>query len=486
MLTATGAGIAAGVAGCTGGGGQQTTAPPTTTMGGGTETGTETQTAGAKHIEAGDTGNVVHLLTDYSNEGWQKLWKEELIPAFTNELNLKTNIEYTGFQGTGEQRLTTLIQAGNPPESYTGSPFQSGDMLGKGQLAWTTHIVDYTTEQLGDLVGAPLEFQIDGQPEQYRVPHGQYTDTIHYRTDILEQLGLEIPKTNEELLHNAKVIDESDEVEARGMTVAAPKSGQSDSYFQSFFQARGVWLFRWKDEEKKEEVEVWFPKEDALAVLNWAKELAQYSPDPSSVNWGSTLGYWAGGRVAQMYHLNGWGAGVAANAGAGEIASNTDITPLLPYEGVEPSLGLGNPGFDGHPALNIADNVPGLFTLLKYMYGDADRAAQYYLTEPTRFIPAYTDIMDTDTYRNAKIFQDFPNLLDLNVKARDEIATLEPTSRELAYTPAAGYALRFPIIAEMMNQVIVVGRDPGKAYDEAKSRFQKRLAEGKELTSGNL
>ena len=487
-MGAAGAGMAAGLAGCTGGNGQQTTEPPgggtSTPGGGGTPMDTATPSeSGIEHIQPGDTGETVHILTDYSNDPWQNIWENDIIPTVGDEIGVDFQVEYAGFQGTGEQRLTTLIQAGDAPESYTSGLTQLGDMLAQGQIAAATHIVDYLVEQSGELVGEPYRFFGD---EMFLVPHGQYTDSWHYRTDILEDLGLEIPETNEELLHNAQVIDESEDHKERGLTISAVKAGQSASQFEGIMQLKNVWYYRWKDEEKMDEAEVWFPKKEIVEALEWYTEAAQYSPDPTSVDWGSTLSFWAGSRVGQMYHLNGWGAGVAANADNLEIARNTDITPFLTFEGIEPELGFGNPGFDGHPAFNIADNVPGWFSILRYMYEDPSRAAKYYAAEPTRFIPVYADIMDTDAYQESEIFQTVPNLLDLNFKARDVLAPLEPSAELLAYTPASNFALRFNIQSEMTNQVVVGGRDPEPAWQEAHDRFVQRLEEGKQLVAENF
>ena len=473
MLTATGAGMAAGLAGCTGNGGQQET--ETTASPGGTDGGTGSNWIG----ELGDTGNEVHILTDYSNDAWQGIWENQLVPAFQDELGISSfNAEYVGFQGTGEQRFTTLLQSGQAPESFTGGIGQIGDLFARGDAIATTNAVDQIKEGSGDTVGAALTYK----GHNFVVPHGKYTSSIHYREDILEQLGLEPPETLSQYLENAKVIDESDEVEARGATSPAPKAGQSTSWFELLLLAHGAWKYQWNDDET--EAEIWFPKEEVVASLEYAKELAQYSPDPASVNWGSTLQYWAGNRVAQMYQLNAWGAGVAASAGNTEIGANTGIVPFPTVEGTEP-FARGAPGFDGHPAVGLADNVPGLLKALTYMYEDPARAAPYYAdAEPTRFIPAYRDIMEVDAYTNADIFQEVPNLLELNKKARDEIAPLEPSAKKIVFTPSTMYTDSFPIDAEMVNQVVVADRDPEAAYEDAKERYETRLEEGKQESEG--
>ena len=459
LLKGSGTGLAALTAGCTGG------------PGAGTETSTDTTTGGANK-------NEVHFLTDYSNDAWQDKWENEIVPGFEEQTGIPVNVEYAGMQGTGEQRLTTLMQSGDTPESFTGTLTQVGDMVARGQTAPVGDALSAIEEENGDLL---YKSTVTVSDQVHMIPHGLYLGgTFNYRKDVYEKLGLEVPETWEELVHNAKVIDESDEVQERGFAMPAPKAGKSGSEFSNFLANAGGGTWQWETEG--ETAKVWFEEEHVLAALDAMSELAEYSPDPSSVNWSSTIKYWVGGRVAQTIMNNAWLAGPAYGAGVTDIALNTDVAPIPKREGADP-IDRGWALLDGHPVLSDADNVEGAKELLKFMYEGPETQADKSTIEPMRFLPPYESAVDTDEYQSAEIFGvEDGYFLDLNRKCMEEVAP-NLQSPDRPSTPATLFAGRFPIDSEMVNQVLVQERDPAKAYEEAKSRLQKRLEEGQELTA---
>lgn len=483
LLALTGAGLTAGIAGCTGGdngdgddGSDGDDGGDGSDGGNGADTTPDTDDGTPTPSTAG-----IHLLTDYANEPWQSRWEDEIVPAFEDQTGIDVEVEYVGFHGTGEDRLTTLLQSGEAPVTFTGNITQNGDLLGQGHLAPTTDTVQTLIEQNGDLIAPGVTVRGD----YYIVPHGRYMSTIHYRADILDQLGLDPPETLEQLLHNARVIDEADDVDARGFAMPGQKTGQSGTIYLILLYQYGANFYRWADKDAGV-AEVWFPKDEAVEVLEYMRELAQYSPDPSQINWGPTLSLWAGGRVAQAYSLNAWGAGVAASAGATAVAENTDLVPFPVKEGVEPFNGnRGFAGYDGHSVIGSAENPEGFKRLLEFMYSDPEESAKNYITEPMRMLPAYEDILEADTYQSASVFEEIPHLLDLNQKSL-EYGPLQPSGEDAVYSPAAVYTNRFFMIAEMVNQVLVAGRDPGPAFDEAKQLTVQRFQEGQQLVEENF
>lgn len=480
LLALTGAGLTAGLAGCTGGDGTDGDGGDGADGGDGNGNGDTTPTPQDQPTPTPSTAGI-HLLTDYANDPWQKRWEEEIVPAFEDQTGIEVEVEYVGFHGTGEDRLTTLLQAGEAPVTFTGNITQNGDLLGQGHLAPATDTVRTLEKQNGELISPAVTVRGDN----YIVPHGRYMSTIHYRTDILEQLGLDPPETLEQLLHNARVIDESDDVEARGFAMPGQKTGQSGTIYLILLYQYGANFYRWVDEEQ-EIAEVWFPKKEGVQALEYMRELAQYSPDPSQINWGPTLRFWAGGHVAQAYSLNGWGAGVAAAAGVTSIAENTDVVPFPVKEGTDPFNGnRGFAGYDGHSVIGSAKNPEGFKRLLKFMYSDPEESAKNYITEPMRMLPAYSDILQADNYQNASLFQEVPHLLDINQKSMD-YGPLQPSGKDAVYSPAAIYANRFFNIAEMVNQVLVADRDPAPAFDEGKQLTVQRFQEGQQLVEENF
>lgn len=475
-LRASAAGLMLAAAGCSSDGGSQD--GDGGTDGGGDGGGGE-QTTAQSGSDGGDGGDSeVHLLMDYTSEAWQKRWEETLVPGFKEEHpDTSVNVEYVGFQGNSEQRLTTLIQSGNPPNAYQGSPNETSDLLLEDQGTPTNEVVDFLQETNGEIWYDEI-IQFGPDNDYYYVPHGIYTvGTVSYRSDIYDQLGLEVPGTWDELLTNVEEIDTDSDIDARGYSVGAGKAGKADSEFDTYLSCADAEIFRWKS-DAQEEVELWFPEDKVVETLSFMEQLAEYSTDPSSNSWAGTLKYWAGGRIAHLWHLNAWSAGIADAAGVSSIARNTDIFQTPIKDGEDPPH-RGDTTLDSAFLLD-AGGKEQTKEFFKYIYNSPQRTAENLLLEPMRFLPPYKGFMENETYKNAEVFQKYDgHLYDLNKKCFDEVMP-NLSSPDVPTTAITWYVQRFPITSEMVNQVIVQGRNKTDAYRDARAKLEERTSEARE------
>ncbi|WP_254538567.1 ABC transporter substrate-binding protein [Halomarina litorea] len=465
---------AAGLAGCLGGGGGNDSG------GGGNGDGNGSG--------GGPGGAAVHVITDYNNEAWQQKWEESLVPAFQEETDWKVEMEYSGFSGNQESRLANLIQAGDPPAINSSTFEQVGDIWASGGLRDIGDAVAAAQENSGTLISQPYH---NGE-SYWEMPHGAYTGTFIYRQDVYDELGLSVPTSFQGVLENAKAIDEAD-MGIRGYGLAGQKTGKAQDEFQTYLANMGVQELRFKDRTKQEEVEVWFPEEEIVTLLQYFKDLSQYSPDPTGIGWGSSLRNWVGGQFAQQYHLNIWPAGVAAGAND-EVAKNTAVAPMPLWEegGItkEDSY-LSNPTPDGHHVFSNSDNPEGGAAFLRWLYAeDGERAARMYETEPTRFLPIYSDIIETDTFTGYDYWQQYPRQLKMLEKVQNEIVAEYYDNIEgasvLANSPIGVYYYRFFFQAEMVNQVVTDTLSPQKAYEQGLQRANEIVGEARERMSDRL
>jgi len=470
-LKLTGAGMAAMLAGCSGNGGNGSD-------GNGSDPTTPTTTTTPDPAQLGE----VHWLSDYNNEAWQTKW-DELTSSFEAETGIQTNIEFVGGQGSGEQRLSNLIQAGDTPDLFTSNPVSVANLFANGSMVPLADMVDEITSVNGEITAEPVLRDDQGTP--YEVPHGYYVGTLLYREDIYEALGLSEPDSFEELRSNAQAIEETDQFETRGFMLPAAKNEPlAAAVFRQFFNHMGHGRFRWKS-DAQEEAEVWFPKEPAVELLNYFKELAQYSPPPSKNGFASGLQDWGGSAYAHMVHLNLWPGGVAAAIDP-EVAKNTGVTNVPLDDGInaeEVPITLTS-SVDGHYVFGDGNNTPGAKRLLLYMYGrDAETTAELYAQEPMRFLPGYKEILQTDTFTGLDYFNKFPSHVE-KLQRIEQIGekyfnNVEEINSVMSSGPVmyAGQAL---LLATLMNDVLVVGMDPGEAVDKYKSDVSDRLEEGKQ------
>lgn len=440
--------------------------------------------AGAAGLLAGclggggdDTSNEeVHVLTDLTGEQWQAFWEEDIVPGFKNETGIPVNVEYTGMQGSGGQRLATLLQSGDPPACYHATSAEIGDLINQGLTRPVDGVVDHLESVWGETLYRYTMQPMGGDRsnETHMIPNGLYVGgCLNYRRDIYEELGLSVPETWRALVDNAKAIHES-EFEAAGFAVPATPAGKSGSDFTNWLYNSGgdVW------QESGGEIELWFEKKHVMPVLETLAELAQYSPDPSSLNWGTTIEYWAGGRIAQCFMNNAWLCGPAYAAGAKEIALNTEQALIPTREGADP-VTRGWILANGTPIIKGSSNPDGAEQFNKYMFGKENHVKAS-LIEPMRFLPPYRGIMETDAYRNAEIFQaENGAFLEKNQRVIDEIVP-KLESPDLPSSPETLHVGTFFIQDQLVNRVLIEDEDPNAAYEWAVNEYKKRYKQVKQ------
>lgn len=452
VLGGVGAGVAGALAGCLGGGN-------------------------------GDGGGELHILTDLSGDQWEPYWEEELIPSWEEQSDVPINLEFAGFEGTGEQRLAALMQAGDPPEFYHATTAELGELINQGMTLDVTDVVEDLQSQWGDaLFDHTLQPLVgDRDDEFHSIPHGVYIGgCLNYRADVYEDLGLEVPETWDELRENARAIDEAggEWEEMRGWALPGAPAGKSGSDFSNWLYNSGglVW-----EEGGGNEVELAFDEQYVLPVLEMLQDMAEYSPDPSAVDWGTTIEYWIAGRMGQCFMNNAWLCGPAYFAGAEEVALNTEQA-LIPLrnDDVDPHT-RGWILVNGTPIIDGSSNPDEAREFKRYMYGP-ERHVEVSLMEPMRFLPPYEEIMETDAYQSADVFQlEDGEFLRKNQHVMDEI--VPELDVEIPSTPASNHVSAFNIPEEMTNRVVVEGEDPEDAYEWAYEQYERRIEETRQQSN---
>jgi len=459
VLTGAGVGIAGAMAGCLGGGG-------------------------------GD--DDVQFLTDYYNDAWQALW-DDLEPEFEDETDIPMSIEEAGMSGSQESRLSQLIQAGNPPEANTSTFDQVADIWETDQLETVNDVVSSIEEVNGEL-NAGGAFLGEGD-DIYQIPHGVYVSNFQYRQDVYDELGLEEPETFSDVLENAEAIDNAGGAyeDMRGYGLAGAPTGKSQDEMLVLLASAGISGIgvRWKDPEARDELEIWWPEDTVIEVLEYIDELSQYSPDPTSIGWASSLSSWVQGAYGQCYHLNAWPAGVTAGAaeandsdGLRAVAENTQVTAYPMLDGVDPDENwLSAPAPDGYHIFANSERPGDAKEWFEWLYADSiERTASFYETDPGRFLPTYSDVIGSDAFQNQDIFQAHPHLLEKLQYCQDEIWGNHYGSVEEANTssPVSLYMQRQWFYGEMINRVVTGSMSPQEAYDWGYEQLEEAFAEAQD------
>lgn len=424
----------------------------------------------------GEPSGEVHWLMDYNDESWQNRWEELKMEYESEHPDVTINMEYVGFQGQSGQRLQNLIQSGDPPELFQGTLPEQGLLIGDNLALPTNDVNDNIREFFDDEINKSHTMQLGGTAE-WLVVHGWQTiSTYTYREDIFNQLDLDVPETWDELVNNAEVIDNDGDLDIRGFGMPGQKTGKSSSEFDGFFRAAGGYYY----EENGGEVEVWFPEDIAIETLEMMNQLAEYSPDPTQLSWGPTIQGWLSQQFAQCSFVSGWLHDVALDSDLVDLAKNTTLAELPTPNADDDPLDRGLVVIEGTPLIK-GSNVEAAKDWLTWLYAeDFERAAKNNL-QNLRILPSTDTLFESDEYQNGEPMQREDGLMKpVQQKVIELSENKSDPSRPI--TPATNFVQRYPILNEMVNDVLVVGNTPSEAVDRAKTRFEDRLAEGKEKT----
>ncbi|WP_440764539.1 ABC transporter substrate-binding protein [Natronorubrum sp. DTA7] len=440
-------------------------------------------------IGGGDgSDDDVHFITDYYNGQWEELWGE-LESEFEDETDVGMNIEEGGMSGTQEGRLAQLIQAGDPPDANTSTFDQVADIWETDQLETVNDVVSSIEEVNGEINTDAFLGEGD---EIYQIPHGLYVSNFQYRADVFEELGLDEPETFQDVLDNAQAIDESD-LDTRGYGLAGMPTGKSQDEFLVLLASAGVpgIGLRWTDPDAREELEIHFPEEEVTTVLQYMKDLSQYSPDPTGIGWAESLSDWVQGRYAQCYHLNAWPVGVTALTAEAEdsgalrgLAEATQVRAYPTWDEIDKDENwLSSPAPDGYHIFSGGDNTSGAKEWFEWLYADnMERTVRFYEADPGRFLPTYADVIESDEFQNQDIFQAHPHLLEKLQYCQDEIWGNHFGSVDEANisSPESLYMQRQWFYGEMVNNVVTDSMTVDEAYEWGYGRLEEEFENAQE------
>lgn len=431
----------------------------------------------------------VHVATDYASEAWVARWRTDVVPGFEERHGRSVAMDYAIRPSQMVGRVEELVEAGNPPEVYHVDLATAIRHVARGHTRPVDGLLADLVDANGALVG---EHSIRSGGTAHLVPHGLYLGgVLHYRADVYEDLGLSVPGTWEELVENARAIDESERVDARGFAVpAGPYDGKPHDDFTNWLYAAGGDYWRWADGPGGR-VELDFRAEQVRAALELMGTLARYSPDPAETGYPSTAQAWVLGEVAQCFWPNAWLAGIAYGVSSDEpgprtVALNTRQAPVPLRDATLDPPTRGWAYVDGSPLFDGA-NVEAAEAFLRYAYEGPSRQARMN-NVAMKTVPPYADVIDAEAYRRAEVYRAEDGLfLDLERGLLEEIAP--GLDGERPRTPAARYATgavpgEHSAVTEMVRAVLVDGRPVDDAIDRARRRLGSRLEEGRKLGSG--
>jgi len=386
LLKYAGAASAAVLAGCTGDGGSGGDGGD----GGSGSDGGDGSDGGSTDQSSGDwpdlNGTEVHIIIDETSDPVKNFWNG-VTSDFEDATNAKTNVEFVGRNIGGVERVTQLLQAGDPPELFAmnqnnATAFELQD------------VIEPVTDLMKDIesrLGEPNK-KVEFKGEQWLIPGFFNVTAWYWRGDIAEDIGMDSrPEwTWETALEFARGADDVEGI--RGTYVPAGSGPHLVSSVASWVNTIDGSFVHWEDDKIAVNFDEGSNRDKMIEVLNFLDDMHEYSPVASDSGYGSWARAVSSGSTASGNYI-GYRPKMYAvrdeRPYAGDIHAG-----MMPKKKSRTTDG----NVDGYGIFK-GSNVDAAKTFMRF-YTQIEQMVELYKINPVHDIPPYPNVRESDAYTN--------------------------------------------------------------------------------------
>lgn len=260
-----------------------------------------------------------------------------LIPKFEEQTGIKITLDELGYVDLYQKLTADFVGKTANYDLMTVDIVWSGEYAANG---YTLPLDDFMARdkdqlQLDDIM--PVAWTLgEWEGKHWAYPLAGYANVLNYRKDVLQEAGIEPPKTQEELLAAAEKLTKADK-DFYGVALLGAKGPAVAQDYMVWVQQFGGSIL---DKDGKPKVNT----PEHVKVLEHFGSLFKYSP-PGSTDywWDQRETAFRSGKVAMM---EGWSIARAGyeNPEISSIVGKVDIALAPVGEGIEPKYGFGGWG----------------------------------------------------------------------------------------------------------------------------------------------
>ena len=260
-----------------------------------------------------------------------------LIPLFEEETGINVTLDELGYVDLYQKLTADFVAETANYDLMTVDIVWSGEYAANG---YTLPLDDFMARdkdelQLDDIL--PVAWTLgEWEGKHWAYPLAGYANVLNYRKDVLEEAGIEPPKTQEELLEAAMKLTDADN-DFYGIALLGAKGSAVAQDYMAWVQQHGGTVL---DADGNIKVNT----EENVKILEFFGELFKYAP-PGSTDywWDQRETAFRSGNVAMM---EGWSIARAGyeNPEMSSVVGKVDITFAPVSEGMEPKYGFGGWG----------------------------------------------------------------------------------------------------------------------------------------------
>ncbi len=260
-----------------------------------------------------------------------------LVPKFEQASGAKVTMDELGYVDLRQKLIADYVGHTANYDLMTVDIVWSGEY---GQNKYTKPLDDYMARdkaelQLDDIM--PVAWTLgEWQGKHYAYPLAGYANVLNFRKDVLEQAGIQAPKTQDELLAAAKKLTDASK-DFYGIALLGAKGSAVAQDYMAWVQQHGGHIL---DKDGKPAINT----PENVEILKFFGELFKYAP-PGSTDywWDQRETAFRSGKVAMM---EGWSIARAGyeNPEISSIVGKVDVAAAPVKSGMDPKYGFGGWG----------------------------------------------------------------------------------------------------------------------------------------------
>lgn len=357
------------------------------------------------------------------------------------EKNPKVNIKIETFSWDDfYTKWTTGLASGNVPDMSTALPSHVIEMIDSGAVLPLDNLIDsigrnrFSESALG-------EGEVD--EENYSIPLYSHAQVMWYRKDLLNEKGLEVPKTWKELAEASKQLTENG---VYGLSFPTGSNDLMGTRFLNFYvRSKGSSLLT-------EDFKANLTSKDAIEGINYWIDIYNTSSPKDSISYNvldqSTLFYQ--GKTAFDFNSGFHIGGVAENSP--ELLDQIESAPIPKFDEDDPDTGIETSNIplvvwqkSKHPEVAEA--------FIEFLF-EKERYIEFLSATPVGMLPSLNDILDEPIYQENETIQKFSNSVEVISEAVEKGTAI---GYEHGPSVQAGLLTTQGIIEGMFQDIIVNG-----------------------------
>lgn len=351
-------------------------------------------------------------------------------------------------------KWTTGLASGNVPDMSTALPAQVAEMINADALVPLNDLIDNIGRD--KFAQTAIEEGTLGE-DNYSLPLYRHAHVMWIRQDLLEENGLEVPKTWDELYETAKVLTKDG---VYGLSFPCGTNDFQATFFLDFYVRSGGGSLLTEDLKAN--------LTSSLAIDGiryWVKVYNDCSPK-DSINFDvldqATLYYQ--GKTAFDFNSGFQISGVAANSP--DLLQYVDCYPIPKINANDETQGIMTTNTP--MVVWKASKHPEICKAFMQTLYDEETYVEFLHATPVGMLPAIKGIADTDAYKDNETIQQFTHAEEVLTAAAD-IGTA--FGYENGQNVQAGIMQNNHVIEEMFQNILTNGTDVETAAKAAEDKL---------------